>query len=311
MRAARIHQFGTPDVLHIEEIDTPAPAEGQVCVQVKAAGVGPWDGWVRAGQSVIEQPLPLTPGSDIAGVVSAVGRGVTAFAVGDEVFGVTNPAFTGGYAEYALASASMLAHKPAELSFAEGAAAPVVTVTALQMLFDHGKLSRGQRVLVHGAAGSVGACAVQFALEAGAHVIGTHTPRDAEYARTLGAHELIDTTHERFEERLEPVDLVIDTVGGELQERSFAVLERGGALISAVAKPDQERAAARGVRAEFILVDVTTAALERVALSLRSGRLKLRVGAQMPLAEARATHEMLEGTRARPAGKIVLLVGDL
>jgi NADPH:quinone reductase-like Zn-dependent oxidoreductase len=159
-KACRIHQFGGPEVISLEDMVPPEPGKGEVLVRVRAAGVGPWDAWVRAGKSALPQPLPLTLGSDIAGVVQAVGPGVTGLAPGDAVFGVTNPHFTGGYADYAVATAAMLAKKPAALSDIDAASVPVVTVTAWQALFEEARLTAGQSVLIHGAAGNVGAFAV-------------------------------------------------------------------------------------------------------------------------------------------------------
>jgi NADPH:quinone reductase-like Zn-dependent oxidoreductase len=131
MTAARVHRFGPPDVIHFEKIDVPVPAENEVLVQVLlAAGVGPWDAWIRAGKSAVPQPLPLTPGSDVSGTVVGVGTGVRSFAAGDKVFGVTNARFTGGYAQYAVAAADMLAIKPKSLSAIEAASVPVIAATA-------------------------------------------------------------------------------------------------------------------------------------------------------------------------------------
>ena len=156
-------------------------------VRVEVAGVGAWDAWIRAGKSVLPQPLPLTLGSDISGVVEMVGPGVTAFVPGDAVFGVTNPRFTGGYADYAIASAAMLAKKPDALSYADAASVPVVAVTAWQALFEQAQLTLGQSVLIHGAAGNVGAFAVQLGHQAGLQVHATASNRDLGYVRGLGA----------------------------------------------------------------------------------------------------------------------------
>jgi NADPH:quinone reductase-like Zn-dependent oxidoreductase len=307
MKAARVHRFGPPEVIAIEEIATPKREDlddNEVLVAVKAASVGPWDGWVRAGKSVLPQPLPLTPGSDLSGTIAASGN-LRAFAVGQEVFGVTNPRFTGAYAEYAVAVAGMLAAKPRSASHREAAAAPVVAVTALQMLVDHAHVKPGQRVLIHGAAGSVGACAVQLARLHGARVIGTVLgPEGASYARSLGADEVIDTGATRFEDVTAPVDAVLDTVGGDLQARSFKVLAPGGVLVSSVSKP----APPEGVRASFMLVNVNTMALAQIAAHMDKGELKVRIGSVLPLAEARRAHEMLEGLAPRQPGKIVLEV---
>ncbi len=278
MKAIRIQQFGAPDVITLQELPVPKPDDGEILVQVAAAGVGPWDAWVRAGKSVIDQPLPLTPGSDLSGHVAAVGRRVSEFHVGQCVYGVTNPRFTGAYAEYALASAARMAAKPRSISHVEAASVPVVATTAHQMLFDHARLVAGQRVLIHGAGGSVGAFAVQLALNAGARVIGTDLPAGAEYARRLGAAQVIDIHSARFEEVIEPVDTVIDTVGGDLIERSFGVLKPGGVLVSSVSQPNADQARRYSLTARFILVDVTTRTLTQIAQLIDQGSLKTHVG---------------------------------
>lgn len=308
MKAARVHRFGPPDVVVIEDIDIPQPDEHQVLVQVNAAGVGPWDGLIRSGKSVLPQPLPLTLGADLSGIVAAVGSGVTAFARGDEVFGVSNARFTDGDAEYAVALARMIARKPRRLGHVDAAAVPVVAVTALQMLVDHAHVQPGQRVLILGAAGAVGGFAVQLARNAGAHVIGTVRGKDVEYARRLGAHEVIDVAS-ADPDRAGPVDAVVDLVGGEAQERSLSQLAPGGVLVSAASRPDRARASHRGVKALFMLVQVATAPLARIASLLDDGQLMTtRVSTVLPLTDARVAHEMLEGTRSRPRGKIVLQV---
>ncbi len=170
MKAARIHRFGGPEVIEIDDLVRPTPESDQVLVRVAAAGVGPWDALIREHKSVVNAPLPLTLGSDFSGLVESVGRDVHHFGPGDAVFGATNPQFIGAYAEYALASAKMIAKKPASLSFDEAASTPVVAVTAWQMLFDYAKAQPGQSVLIHGAAGNVGAYAVQLAHQAGLRV---------------------------------------------------------------------------------------------------------------------------------------------
>jgi NADPH:quinone reductase-like Zn-dependent oxidoreductase len=309
MKASRVHRFGPPEVISFEDIDRPEPDDQEVVVRVNAAGVGPWDSWIRSGKSVLPQPLPLTLGSDLSGTIVALGAAVRDFQIGQAVYGVTNPRFTGAYAEYAAASASMLAAKPHRLSDVEAACVPVVAVTALQMLF-HAQVRSGQRVLIHGAGGSVGALAVQLALASGAHVTGTDVNQGVEYAASLGATRAIDMQTTRFEDVTEPVDAVIDTVGGDVQTRSFAVLKRGGSLVSSVAKPNAELASQYGVSASFILVDVTTDALTKIAELIDGRRLKTRLGPVLPLAEARKAHEMLDGLCPRPPGKIVLSVGS-
>jgi NADPH:quinone reductase-like Zn-dependent oxidoreductase len=307
MRAARVHAFGPPEAITIERLPLPSPGGGEVLVRVAAAGVGPWDGWIRAGRSVLPQPLPLTLGSDLSGTVEAVGPGVAGFGRGQEVYGVTNGRFTGAYADYALAEAGRIAPKPATLDHLQAASVPVIAVTAWQMLFDHARVEEGRRVLIHGGAGNVGAFAVQLARHAGAHVIATASAADIGHVRELGADEAVDFRTTPFESAAREVDAVIDLVGGETLERSFAVLKRGGVLVSAVAQPDQARAAERGVRALFMLVDVTTAALAGIGRLLAAGRLRTRIGEILPLDQAVLAHRMLEGMPHKP-GKIVLRV---
>lgn len=308
MKAYRVHEFGPPNVIKEEEVERPVPGAGEVLVKVKAAGVGPWDGWIRAGKSALPQPLPLTLGSDLSGTVAAVGPDVTDVAPGDAVYGVTNPRFIGAYAEYAIASAGMIARKPVTISDIEAASIPVIAVTARQALFDHAGLEAGQTVLIHGAAGNVGAYAVQFARKARLNVIATASTGDIEAVRKLGADVVVDFRNQRFEEVAKDVDAVIDLVGGETQARSFSVLRKGGKLVSAVSQPDQDLAKANGVEAFFFLVNVTTAQLNDITAEIDSGRLVTNVGDVLPLSEAITAHEMLEGVRPHAKGKIVLRV---
>jgi NADPH:quinone reductase-like Zn-dependent oxidoreductase len=308
MMAWRVHEFGPPQTMTFESVPRPDPGPGEVLVKVHAAGVGPWDGWIRAGNSALPQPLPLTLGSDLAGDIEAVGPDVTDLHVGDRVYGVTNPRFIGAYAEYALASAAMIARKPTSIDYIEAASVPVIAVTAWQGLFDQAQLRAGQTVLIHGAAGNVGAYAVQLARRAGLQTIATAAAEDLAYVRELGADTVVDYRTERFEHAARDVDAVLDLVGGDTQTRSFQVLRRGGKLISAVSQPDQDLARSYGVEAAFFLVNVTTGHLTAIADLIDSGALRTRVGAIIPFADAREAHLMLEGIRRPPKGKIVLAV---
>lgn len=309
MRAWRVHEFGPPDVMKFEEVPRPDPGSGEILVKVAAAGVGPWDAWIRAGKSALPQPLPLTPGSDLSGEIVAVGPGVSGLREGDQVFGVTNPRFIGAYAEYAVASAAMVSMKPKSLSSIQAASVPVVAVTAWQALFDHAHLESGQTVVIHGAAGNVGAFAVQLARRAGVQTIATAAAEDIPFLRNLGASTVIDFASQRFEEQVRDADAVLDLVGGETQTRSFQVLRRGGRLISAVSPPDQQLAQSRGIDAAFFLVNVTSHYLAQITGLLDGEELQTHVGAVLPLADAREAHLMLEHLRPRPKGKIVLAVG--
>lgn len=301
MKAGRIHSFGPPSAIVIDEIPRPTPEEGELVVRVDAAGVGPWDALIREGKSVVQVSLPIILGADLAGIVDSVGAGVTQFKPGDEIFGVTNKQFVGAYAEYAVASAEMVAARPRSLSFVEAASVPVVAVTAYQMLFDHAQMKAGQAVLIHGAAGNVGAYAVQLAKQAELKVFATAGPADLEYVGGLGAEIVVNYKTTKFEDAVPPVDAVLDTVGGETQRRSFRVLKPGGILVSVISPPPQ----LAGFRSVFFLVDVTAARLAQLAKLFDGRKLATDVGTVLPLEEAREAHEMLAGAPHK-RGKIVL-----
>ena len=309
MMAWRVHGFGAPEVMTFERVARPEPGPGEVLVKVEAVGVGPWDGWIRAGKSALPQPLPLTLGSDLSGEIIATGTGVSELGVGDQVYGVTNPRFVGAYAEYALANAEMVSSKPTSLTHVEAASVPVISVTAWQALFDHAQLKAGQTVVIHGAAGNVGSYAVQLARRAGVRTIATAGTSDISVVRDLGANIVIDYRTQRFEDHVRDADVVLDLVGGETQARSFQVLRRGGKLVSAVSNPDQQLANRHGVEANFFLVNVTRRYLTEIARLVDGGKLRVNVGAVLPLAEAREAHLMLERVRPQPKGRIVLTVG--
>jgi len=307
MKAVRVHKFGGPDVLVIDELPIPSPGPGELLVRLAAAGVGPWDALIREGKSKVSPPPPLTLGSDLSGVVEALGSGVAEFKVGDQVYGVTNSEFCGAYAEYALASAAMIARKPSRLTHIEAAAVPVVAVTAWQMLFDYAHAAAGQRILILGAAGNVGAYVVQLGARAGLHLIATAGPNDTEYVRSLGAETVIDSRAGRFEDSVGPVDAVIDTVGGDTQDRSFRTLKPGGILVTVVSTDPLP--ARSDVRTVFFYADVTMARLENIRRLLDRGDIVAHVGTVLPLEKARTAHEMLAGAPHK-RGKIVLIVSD-
>ena len=307
MKAARVLQFGPPSVIENDDLPRPEPAAGQLLVRVKAAGVGPWDALIREGKSGVQETLPLILGSELSGIVNTVGAGVSGFREGDEVYGATNEQFTGGYAEYALPLAKMMAQKPKALNFIQAASAPVVSVTAWQMLFDYAHVTAGQTVLIHGGAGNVGAYAVQMASQAGLHVVATSSSADREYVRRLGAEKIVDYQNERFEESVTGVDVVLDTVGGDTQQRSFRVLKPGGILVSSVSPVPDATQKRFGIRAAFFYVDVTSARLNKIAELFDSGKLLTDVGTVLPLEEVRLAHEMLGGAPHK-RGKIVLSI---
>jgi NADPH:quinone reductase-like Zn-dependent oxidoreductase len=306
MKAARVIRFGLPNVIINDDLPRPEPAAGQMLVRVKAAGVGNWDALIREGQVEL-QPLPLILGAELSGIVEAIGAEVSGFEPGNEVYGATNEQFSGAYAEYALPSARMMAQKPRTLNFIEAASAPVVAVTAWQMLFDYAHVTAGQSALIHGAAGNVGAYAVQLAKLAGLHVVATAASADLDYVRALGAERVVDYKKERFEESLTGLDVVLDTVGGDTQQRSLRVLKPGGILVSVVSPVPEAQQKRYGIRAAYFYVEVTTARLNKITELFDSRKLVTDVGTVLPLEEARLAHEMLGGAPHK-RGKIVLSI---
>jgi NADPH:quinone reductase-like Zn-dependent oxidoreductase len=307
MKAVRIHEYGKADVLRYEDAPKPAPKAKQVLVKVRAAGVNPVDWKIRGGMMGMPISEPITLGFDIAGVVESVGEGVEDWKVGDEVFAYLPLSRAGGYAEYAVAGTKELARKPAKLDFAHAGATPLASLTAWQALFDQGKLEAGQSVLIHGGSGGVGHFAVQLAHWKGAKVYATASAANLEFLRELGADVAIDYRAQKFEELAKDVDVVLDSIGGETQQRSFGVLKKGGVLVSIVGQPDAKKAQELGVRAKGMLVMPDGKQLAQVAELLESGKLKTFVSQVLPLAEARKAHELSETGHTK--GKIVLEVG--
>lgn len=308
MKAAIVRRFGGPEVVEIADLAVPEPRPGEVLVRVAAAGVGPWDALIREDQGVVPLPFPITLGSDISGTIEALGGQVTQFEKGEAVYGCTNPNFIGGYAEFAIASAGMIAPKPRSLDFVQAASAPVVAVTPLEMIHEYAHLSAGQTILIHGAAGSVGAFAVQLAKDAGLKVIATASARDEAFVRGLGADVFVDFRKHRFEDVAHNVDAVLDMVGGESLERSMRVLKPDGIAVTVFSPPPEELKRKYGSRIVFFLVEVTTERLKRISAMFDAGKLKTDVGTVLPLSQARNAHQMLAGA-PHARGKIVLKLG--
>jgi NADPH:quinone reductase-like Zn-dependent oxidoreductase len=310
MQASVIEAYGEPEVLQLKEVEKPVAGAEEVLVRVRAAGVNPVDVKTRAGKGVAGRlkGFPVILGWDISGVVEDVGPGVASFAVGDEVYGMVRfPEEGRAYAQYVAAPAGDLAVKPQSLTHVEAAAVPLVALTSWQALFDAAGLEPGQRVLIHAAAGGVGHVAVQLARWKGAHVVGTASAAKADFVHGLGAHEVVDYTAGPFEERMAPVDVVLDSLAGEVQERSLTVLKPGGILVSIVGlTADEARAKNLGVRMTRIMVHTGTDQLARISRLIDAGELRPVVAATFPLAAAAAAHRASETHHT--AGKIVLEV---
>lgn len=306
MKAIIIRSFGGPEVLEPADMPRPEAREGEVLVRVRAAGVNPVDTKIRSGSfKKSDTALPTVLGRDVAGRVEAVGQGVTSTKVGDEVYAFLG-SHSGGYAEFAVAKESELAAKPDSLDFEQAAAVPLAATTAWQALFDHGHLQRGQRVLIHGASGGVGHFAVQFAKARGAMVIATARGEDASFLKQLGADEVIDYKQERFEERARDIDLVIDLIAGETQERSWNVLKDGGAIVSTLQQPAKDKAAAHHARGEVFMAEPRHEQLAEIGRLIDDGKVRVAVQQAFPLREAKKAHDTLEHEHTR--GKVVLTV---
>ena len=306
MKAIRIHNYGGPEVLQYEDVVVPTPAAGELLIKVQAASVNPLDWKTRAGylKDFFPHSLPFIPGWDGSGVVEAVGSGVTQFKQGDEVYAKTNR--DGTYAEYAILRETEAALKPKSVDHVQAAAVPVVALTAWQALFEKAQLAAGQKILIHGAAGGVGSFAVQLAKWKGARVIGTASATNQAFLRELGTDEPIDYEKMRFDDAVEGVDVVFDTIGGDTQDRSWKVLNKGGILVSIVQPPPAELAGKYGVRAEMLGMQPNSAQLAEIAKLVDSGHLRVVVERVLPLSEARQAHELSEKGHVR--GKIVLKV---
>jgi NADPH:quinone reductase-like Zn-dependent oxidoreductase len=309
MNAVRIHDYGKPEALSYEETARPVPKPDEVLIRVHAAAINPFDSAIRAGsmQEAIHPSFPLTLGVDVSGTIEAVGAAVKDFQIGDAVYAMLGLQF-GGYAEYAVAPASVVAPKPNSLSFIEAASVPLAAQTAWQALFEHANLSAGQRVLIQAAAGGVGSFAVQFAKAKGAYVIGTASASQQALVKELGADEVVDYHNTRFEDAVHDVDVVLDLVGGETQERSFQVLKPGGIIVSTVSTPDAEKAKSHGVRSASIMFHQDAAQLREIAKLIDAGQVKTVIETVLPLQEARKGQEMLQDGHAQ--GKIVLQVAN-
>lgn len=310
MRAVRIHEYGGPEALKYEEIPRPKPQKDNVLVRIHAAGVNPVDVKIRQGsaRNWLKFTLPITLGFDLSGVVEAVGAGVTKLKKGDEVYGRLEFTRIGSYAEYAIANESEVAPKPSSIDHVHAAAIPVAALAAWKALIDTAKLSAGQTVLIHGGAGGVGHFAVQIAKWKGATVIATASGDDVNFVKQLGAQQVIDYKALRFEDVVCSLDVVLDLIGGETQERSLKTLKPDGILVSTVGIADEEAPKKYGVRAEAITGHPDPQALSEIARLVDEERIRPVVSAEMPLEEAATAHEMIQTGGVR--GKIVLKVRD-
>ena len=308
VKAIRIHRYGGPEVLQYEDAPRPVPQAGEVLVRVKAAGVNPIDWKVREGHMKDFWPhkFPLILGWDLSGVVEEAGPDVSRFKIGDEVYSIPDPTRDGAYADYIVVREPELAFKPNSLHHIRAAAVPLAALTAWQSLFDTAQLQPGQRVLIHAGGGGVGHLAVQLAKWKGAYVFATASTKNLDLLRKLGVDEPIDYTQQRFEDVARNIDIVLDTMGGETQERSWSVLKKEGNLVSLVQPPSEEKAKELGVRAAIIGAQPSGQQLAEIAKIIDSGKLVPIIDRILPLSEARRAHELSRSGHTR--GKIALRV---
>lgn len=308
MKAIRIHQFGGPEVLELEEIAVPQPKADEVLIKVYASSVNPVDGKIVAGEAQAKFPteFPLTIGWDVSGVIEQAGNQVRNFSIGDEVYGRPFPTQNGAFAEYVVIKASEIALKPRSVDHIQAAAVPLAGLTAWQGLFKFGKLEKDQKVLIHGAAGGVGSFAVQFAKWKGAEVIGTAAADNLAFIKQLGADQAIDHDDQRFEEEVADVDLVLDLIGKEVQQRSLSVIKPGGILVTTVAPEFKEQAKEKHIRLESFTAQSYTQDLEEIAELIDEGLISPVVSAVFNLEEARKAEEL--GSQHHTRGKIVIKV---
>jgi len=303
IRALVLKHYGGPEATAISTVPAPEVGPNQVLVRVKAAGINGLDWKVREGyvRDAFPLQLPVVLGIEVAGVVEAVGPGASRFQVGDRVMGSLGG--LGAYAELAAANESLFCRIPTELNDVQAAALPVASVAAWQSLYAAGPLERGQRVLIHGAAGGLGGFAVQFARQAGATVFATARGRYAEYVRGLGAEEVIDYEKQRFDKVVKDIDLVLDYVGGDVLDRSWGVLSEKGVIVGTTS-PDILKRTPGGRRGVWFVNKPDSARLELIAREVAQGRLRSQVSAVVAFKDLVAA---IERNRTQPhQGKAVV-----
>ncbi len=307
MKAVVVRQWGGAEQAVIEESDVPQPGADEVLVRIRATSINPLDWKIREGYLQQYVSLPFSLGSDFAGDIEQLGDDVHDLQVGDAVYGMKGLA-GGGFADYTLAKASMIARKPSTLSYTEAAAVPMGGLSAWQALFEHGHLKRGQRVLIHAAAGGVGHFAVQFAKDAGAYVIGTASANNADFVRGLGADEVIDYNTVAFEDAVSDIDLVLDTLGFEVSARSLMVLKPGGTIVGIVTPAPMDAAAERQVTVKYFGAESRRDDLEKLAQHIDGGHAKPHISHDLPFGQIHDGLHLSQQQHGR--GKVVVHMGD-
>jgi len=310
MKAAQINSYGGPEVMRaVDGAPKPMAAEGRVLVEVRAAAINPFDLKVVEGavQHMAKLKFPAILGGDFAGVVAETGLGIRSFEIGQAVYGQAGAlSGQGSFAEFTPVKADSLALKPTKLDFTQAAALPLVSVSAYQALVEHMGLQAGQKILIHGGAGGIGSMAIQLAKHLGAYVATTAAASKTEFVKSLGADEAIDYKQQDFSELLKDYDAVFDTIGGETNRKSYAVLRPGGILVSMVAQPDQAEVEGRRIRYVAQFTRVTTQTLNKIAELVDAGILKVQIDKIFPLEQTANALEYFK--TGHPRGKVVIKI---
>lgn len=308
MCAIVIEQYGKTDVLHEQKVPIPTISDDELLVRVHSAGVSPFDIHVRDGwYKESFYSLPLILGWELSGTVVAVGQDVTNFNIGDEVFAhPTGHRIGGSYAEFNAIKAGEAAHKPAQISHHQAASATMNALTAWQALFDVANVSKGKRVLIQAAAGGIGHLAVQLAKWKGAYVIGTASAKNAAFLADLGVDEFVDYTKTSIEKAIQPVDVIIDTIGGDVLKQSFSVVKKDGIVVTLIDFEGIKSAEHYGINGKAVFVLPNHEQLSEIAQLLDQGILKPHVEAVFPLNQVAKAQQLVELGHTR--GKILLEV---
>jgi len=302
MKAVRIHGYGHSDQLQVEEVERPELTANQVFVRIHDAGVNPIDWKIREGFNKERFPIdfPATLGQDFAGEVLAIGRAVKGFTIGDDVYGFAH----GAYAEFAAVEANEIALKPKGLDFVAAASIPTAALTAWQCLIDVAHICKGQTILIHGAGGGVGSFACQIAKWKGARVTATACKDDMKFLNSIGVDKIINYKTEHFEKLVRDFDIVLDLIGGETQEKSLALLKKGGMIVTTVGGLNQDKIAELGLVGHAMGMSKDGRGLEQIAELVNEGKIKTHVGEVLPLEAAAQAQDLLQNGHTH--GKVVL-----
>ena len=307
MKAVVMHAYGGPEVLKLEQVTRPEPKDDEILIRVTAASINPVDVAIRKGYlAELVGKLPFVPGMDAAGVVEKTGSKVTNFKKGDPVFAFFTLKDEGGYAEFVLAKQNEIAAKPKAVSYAQAAAAGAAGSTAWEALVDAAKLDPGQTVLIHGGAGGVGHFAIQIAKARGARVFATGSTANQDFLKQTGADVAIDYTKTKFEDAAKDVDVVLDMVGEDTLERSYAVVKKGGIIVSIVDEPKQAALDARGIRGVALRCEPKAEVMQELSRLMETQKLKPIVSQTFPLTDVVKAQEQIATRHTR--GKIVLTI---